>query len=512
MRIATKIISGYAVLIALMAAVLVYQVVSIHYMQSINKNLSGLTFSAARTSIQLMRDRDLVEEYTKKSFIVENPEQYVEKLEEFKEGFASDLQNLKHLGRSEREQVEINRLVQYWEEFCQALARELAVLSTGVMPEELAEHLERLRAQVLTVHQASLRAIEAEVAKAADTGARAEWISWSAAAIALVVSFLVSFVIVRSISEPLHHLTEGTRAVAGGKFFYRLDTSRNDEFAQLAKDFNTMTARLNELDQMKKDFVSHVSHELKGPLASMQETTHMLLEEIPGPLTEKQKRLIQLNLLGSKQLSSMLENLLDMSRLEAGVMEYELTTQELVSLIQTVVSQLEPLAIEKTIRVEADLPAKPLIVECDGDRVIQVLSNLLGNAIKFSPPGGVIKVCAFSAAALPETMPASWRKKVTEGGDSAGFALVAVSDSGPGVPDAHKERIFEKFHQVKQGKKISGQGVGLGLAICRTIAEAHRGAIWVEDNSNHGSGSVFWLLLRLGSSQEGVTHRTSSPL
>src|SRR5438034_200241 len=169
MRIATKIISGYAILIALMAAVLVYQVVSIHYMQSINKNLSGLTFSAARTSIQLMRDRDLVDEYTKKSFIVENPEQYVEKLEEFKEGFASDLQNLKYLGRSEREQVEVNRLAQYWEEFCQALARELAVLSTGIMPEELAGHLERLRAQVLMVHQASLRAIEDEVAKAADT-------------------------------------------------------------------------------------------------------------------------------------------------------------------------------------------------------------------------------------------------------------------------------------------------------------------------------------------------------
>ena len=195
------------------------------------------------------------------------------------------------------------------------------------------------------------------------------WISWSAAAIALVVSFLVSFFIVRSISEPLHHLTEGTRAVAEGKFYYRLDASRNDEFALLAKDFNTMTARLNELDQMKKDFVSHVSHELKGPLASMQETTHMLLEEIPGSLTEKQKRLLDLNLLSSKRLSSMLENLLDMSRLEAGVMEYELTTQELVVLIQTVVSQLEPQALEKTIRVEPDLPAKPLIVECDGDRI-----------------------------------------------------------------------------------------------------------------------------------------------
>ena len=173
MRIATKIISGYAILIALMAAVLVYQVASIHHMQSINKNLSGLNFSAARTSIQLMRDRDLVEEYTKKSFIVGDPD-YVEKLREFKEGFASSLQDMQYLGRSEREQVEINRLVQFWEEFSQALARELAVLTPGTMPSELDQHLERLRAQVQTVHQVSLRTIEAEVGKAADTGAKAE--------------------------------------------------------------------------------------------------------------------------------------------------------------------------------------------------------------------------------------------------------------------------------------------------------------------------------------------------
>src|SRR5437899_10823277 len=120
---------------------------------------------------------------------------------------------------------------------------------------------------------------------------------------------------------------------------------------------------------------------------------------------------------------------------------------------------IESHAYEKTIRVEPDLPAKPLIVECDGDRIIQVLSNLLRNAIKFSPPGSVIKVRAFSVAALPETMPASWREKVTEDGDSAGFALMAVLDSGPGVPDATKERVYCKFHQDKQGKKISSQGV-----------------------------------------------------
>jgi signal transduction histidine kinase len=99
---------------------------------------------------------------------------------------------------------------------------------------------------------------------------------------------------------------------------------------------------------------------------------------------------------------------------------------------------------------------------------------------------------------------------LAEGVNSNGFAIVSVSDMGPGVPDEHKERIFEKFHQVKQGKKIVGQGVGLGLAICRTIVEAHRGAIWVEDNP--GGGSTFYLLLRTGTSANAVTHRASSPI
>jgi len=111
---------------------------------------------------------------------------------------------------------------------------------------------------------------------------------------------------------------------------------------------------------------------------------------------------------------------------------------------------------------------------------------------------------------VPEGIPQSWRNPVLEGAASAELALVAISDAGPGVPDEHKEKIFEKFHQVKQGKKIVGQGVGLGLAICRTIVEAHRGALWVEDNP--GGGSVFYLLLRTGTAGNAVTHRESSPI
>ena len=125
--------------------------------------------------------------------------------------------------------------------------------------------------------------------------------------VALAISILVSLLIVRSISKPLANLTEDARH-CGRQVLHRLDTSRNDEFAQLARDFNTMTSA-SQLDEMKKDFVSHVSHELKAPLASMRETIQIMLEEIPGPLTDKQKRLLELNLQSGIRLTAMIGNL-----------------------------------------------------------------------------------------------------------------------------------------------------------------------------------------------------------
>jgi len=323
------------------------------------------------------------------------------------------------------------------------------------------------------------------------------------------LSCFVSFVIVQSISSPLRQLTQGTRAIAQGKFFYRLDTSHNDEFAQLAKDFNTMSERLNELDQMKKDFVAHVSHELKSPLASMRETIQLLLDKLPGELSEKQRRLLELNLQSAQRLSTMISNLLDLSRMEAGVLEYELRSGDLVQLIRTAVEETEPLAQQKGLRFEMELPEDGIALDCDGDRIIQVVKNLLINAVRFSPNKAEILVRASSAVEVPAGIPAGHGETLRASG-KAGYGLVTITDSGPGVPDEHKERIFEKFHQVRQGKKMPGQGAGLGLAISKTIVEAHRGAIWVEDNPS--GGSVFKLLLPVGALGTEVVRTASTPI
>jgi two-component system sensor histidine kinase GlrK len=253
-----------------------------------------------------------------------------------------------------------------------------------------------------------------------------------------------------------------------------------------------MAKRLVEVDQMKKNFISHVSHELKAPLASMQETTHLLLEGIPGPLTDKQTRLLDLNLQSGKRLAQMIGNILDLSRLEAGIVEYDMQRCDVADLMHNVLLELTPQARDKSLRILADVQRDPLVVECDPNRMVQLFTNLLENAIRFSKKEGQVGVHV-KTLQQPPRMPTAARARITSAKPWTGYALIGVSDSGPGIEDAQKEIVFRTFHQVKQGKKSHGESLGLGLAISRAVVEAHSGAIWVEDNPS--GGAVFYVLL-----------------
>jgi two-component system sensor histidine kinase GlrK len=262
--------------------------------------------------------------------------------------------------------------------------------------------------------------------------------------------------------------------------------------ARLNRESRRMLARIVEVDRMKKNFISHVSHELKAPLASMQETTHLILEEIPGPLTEKQKRLLDLNLQSGKRLAQMIGNILDLSRLEAGIVEYDMQPSDIAELMHGVMLELSTEAREKSLRILSDIQREPLIVDCDPNRMVQLFTNLLENAIRFSRKGGTVGVHVRTLRQLPR-MPQLARARVTNSKEETGFALVGVSDSGPGIEDVHKETVFHMFHQVEQGKKSHGESLGLGLAISRAVVEAHGGTIWIEDNP--AGGAAFFVLL-----------------
>ncbi|HUV12407.1 MAG TPA: HAMP domain-containing sensor histidine kinase, partial [Acidobacteriota bacterium] len=190
-------------------------------------------------------------------------------------------------------------------------------------------------------------------------------------------------------------------------------------------------------------------------------------------------------------LSEMIKNLLDLSTIEAGAMQYGLEITDLAVTVRRAVDEFRGLAVEKDLSLVVELPEESPLIPCDEKRCLQVLGNLISNAIKFSKRGESIKIEIQCLDTPPRSIPEANRHRLMS--LSSRFCVLSVRDRGQGVPDEDKERIFERFFVLAKGRKNFGQGTGLGLAISRKIAEAHSGLLWVEDNP--GGGSIFSFLL-----------------
>src|SRR5438034_6404624 len=391
MKVSTRIISGFGILMALAFVALGYQLSVIHQMQSINRDLSAINFHSASTALRMVQSSETIREFSLKYFASRDP--YLRQLESERQEFLRDLAELQKTVRSERERSQVQLLSKsfddYWQIFSrvrqESLAKELEYL-----PPSLSIAVDHLQAQTDVLYDAIQVSIREEVQRAAEASQKAEWLSWAAGVRAIVFGIIVAILTVRAINQPLRRLTEGTHALAKGQFWHRLPAYGGSEFSELARDFNAMAARLAELDQMKKDFVSHVSHDLKAPLASIRQVMHLLLQEIPGSLNEQQKNLIRLNYNSAERLAAMVGNLLDVSRMEAGTMEYRIAAHDIVPLIQDVIDEFAVQAREKEIRFCLESEQASVFVECDRERIVQVIGNLYENALKFSPNRGEI--------------------------------------------------------------------------------------------------------------------------
>jgi two-component system sensor histidine kinase GlrK len=497
MKVSTKLSAAFALHILILGALLSYHVRTTQDAVSTGRELSEISSRIGVTSIKQLARLVRLKESAAKYAVTRDPG-YVERFHGLYMAYDEALQQLRALPLSRQERTEIETLAADWAAIV-PLANALPDLahrppSAGARDslEQLQRGLDALRLQMQRVSEASQATMAARLKRSALAARRAERLSWIAAVGALLLSIVISGLIVRSISEPLERLADGTREVARGRFDHRLDTRRGGEFAQVARDFNVMTERLAELDRMKHDFISKISHDLKTPLASMQETIDVLLDEVPGPLAEKQRQLLLLNRQSGQRLSSMLAKLLDLSRLDAGL-EPHFQTVPVMELIQHAVKRVEPTRAGGRPEIIVGEPDRPLLLECDADRVHQLLDNLLENAIKFSPDRGEIRLDVHAFAGRPESVPPDRWALVRARRSSSHVLCVAVSDRGPGVPDEQKEQIFERFYQTDAGRAAHRRGVGLGLAICREIVDVHGGMIWVADRP--GGGSVFTVLL-----------------
>jgi len=490
--VAGKVAAGSGLLILVLAAALAYHVAQASRQARASRDLARREFRAALLAGE---QRRLIEEIDVTAQKIRVSGDYTLKLRTLSLELAESLDQLAALRLSGPVGLEARRLA----DVAGALPlHEFDAATPFVRPAPGGEdplaalrvRLDELREQAERVTVAAQGAIDAEVAAAAARRRQAERISWLVLAAALALGLGVLALIVRSINDPLKRLTEGTRAVAAGDFGHRIEAG-GGELGRLAGDFNRMTARLAELERVKKELLSRVSHELRTPLVAMHETNQLLLDGLPGPLTAKQRRLLELNREGGGRLAGMIGKLLDASSLEAGAVHYRFDRHDLAALARSAAAAFEGGARERGLTIVCEPPAAPVVARCDGERVLQALENLLDNALKHSPTGRRVRLRLSRLDAPPPGLPGRWREAAARG--PAGVALLTVEDRGPGVPDEHKERVFETFHRLAGGRRAAADGVGLGLAICREIAAAHRGAVWVEDRA--GEGSSFTLML-----------------
>jgi signal transduction histidine kinase len=296
------------------------------------------------------------------------------------------------------------------------------------------------------------------------------------------------------ISGPVKRLTEGTKEISGGNLDYRINIKTRDEIGLLGASFNDMAASLKQITvshdrlneeieerrkvekelqramEAKSKFTSMVSHELRTPLAAIKEGISIVIDGVVGKISDEQKGFLSIAKMNVDRLTRLINDILDFQKLEAGKMELKIKANDMVGVLDEIYRTMRPLTEEKgigfTVKAEGHLPK----ILFDRDKILQVLTNLVSNAVKFTQKGGVEIIACVDKAHL----------------------LVRVCDSGIGIKQDDMPRLFRSFEQLEEAVEKRG-GTGLGLAISKEIIDRHHGRIWAR--SEYGKGTTVFFAL-----------------
>ena len=360
-------------------------------------------------------------------------------------------------------------------EYREVVAREQALVARGesAQARALADSSGRALREKVEADLESLSEVTHAAALAAQAdAAHLEARTWAGVLIALVaalgLALLGTALIAFRLTRSLRTLSTATAAVAAGSFRKPLVVQGKDEVADLARSFNAMAERLRELDELKQAFLATVSHELRSPLTSMREAAHLLRDRVGGELNERQSRMVEIMAGSCERLLRLVNQVLDLSRLRAGVLTLDRQPVDLDRVVARALDEMRPQAEEGGLTLGFERRGSDFVVEGDEDRLVQVLVNLVANAIRFTLRRGRVTVRLY---------------------DNGGEVEVQVEDTGVGIPAVALPHIFDTWQQAHQQRG----GTGLGLAIVRGIVQAHRGRVTVE--SQEGKGTRFSVLL-----------------
>jgi signal transduction histidine kinase len=323
--------------------------------------------------------------------------------------------------------------------------------------------------------------VEELIARNASSFASSRALFIGVAAGAIVLALLLGFLLSWSVIEPIQNIDTRLAAIASGDFSGHVDVQNRDELGALGANVNRMNDELRRLyteleaaSQHKSEFLANMSHELRTPLNAIIGFSQVLRDEMVGSVNEKQAEYLDDIISSGNHLLSLINDVLDLSKVEAGQVELEVHPFSLREALERGVVMVRERATEDGVRVEFVADPEVDVVDGDERRIKQVIFNLLSNAVKFTPAGGEVDVSATRAN---------------------GEVRVSIADTGPGVAPEDRERIFEEFQQSETGVGLR-EGTGLGLALSKRFVELHGGRIWLESELGRGSTFTFALPAR----------------
>jgi signal transduction histidine kinase len=287
----------------------------------------------------------------------------------------------------------------------------------------------------------------------------------------LLLALALGLLLSDSLLVPLRKTQRRLAAIAAGDFAGHVEVPNRDEIGALAGDVNRMSdelqrvyGELEKASQLKSDFLATMSHELRTPLNAIIGFSEVLQQQMFGELNERQLAYVDDVLAAGEHLHSLINDVLDLAKIEAGRMELEVSQVAIPDVLRSAVSMHSERASRSGIDLALTSEPAEITVTADERRVRQVVFNLLSNAVKFTPDGGRVDISARA---------------------DDGHVAIAVADTGPGIPEGDLETIFEEFEQSSEGKKV--EGTGLGLPLSRKLVELHGGRLWVESEAGRGS-------------------------
>jgi signal transduction histidine kinase len=338
---------------------------------------------------------------------------------------------------------------------------------------------------LLTTQLASTTRAQADALVAQNRGAyaRSRGLFIGVAAGSIVLALLLGFLLSWSLIGPIQRIGSRLAAISSGDFSGHVDVPNRDELGALGANVNRMNDQLRHLyreletaSRHKSEFLANMSHELRTPLNAILGFSQVLRERLFGEINPKQEEYLDDILSSSNHLLSLINDVLDLSKVEAGQVKLEVGTFSLREALERGFVMVRERALDNGVKLELHPGEDPGLVDGDERRIRQVIFNLLSNAVKFTPAGGSVAI-------------ASARVN--------GEVQVSVTDTGPGIAPEDHARIFEEFQQTDIGLE-QREGTGLGLALSKRLVELHGGRIWVESELGSGSRFVFTLPLKAG--------------